>query len=163
MFAAEAVPGIAFLMCTALLPETPRWLIKKGYTEKALGVLQRINGLERGKEVSDEIQLAISEESDVHLLDLFTAKLCRPLVLSMLVCFFAEALSCAFFTPLLPTNSPAGGASSPGPTRQSGTDNPRSSWRGPDLLYSGLSRMECKHTVSIINICYRLIFSKNPY
>ncbi|VGO18812.1 sugar porter family MFS transporter [Pontiella sulfatireligans] len=95
MFAAEAIPGILFLLCTAFLPETPRWLSKKGFTDKALRVLQRINGVERGAAVSNEIQTAIGQESDVHVWDLFTAKLCRPLVLSMLVCFFAEACGIA--------------------------------------------------------------------
>ncbi|MDZ8117944.1 sugar porter family MFS transporter [Pontiella agarivorans] len=95
MFAAEAVPGILFLGCTAFLPETPRWLIKNERVKKGLAVLQRINGPERGQEVSAEIQEAIRIESDVHLYDLFTARLCRPLVLSMLVCFFAEACGIA--------------------------------------------------------------------
>jgi MFS transporter, SP family, arabinose:H+ symporter len=95
MFAAEAIPGILFLACAAFLPETPRWLSKKGQMAKALKVLERINGVERAQEIEAEIEAAVKVESDVNLLDIFTAKLRRPLVLSMLVCFFAEACGIA--------------------------------------------------------------------
>ncbi|MEX0322824.1 MAG: sugar porter family MFS transporter [Puniceicoccaceae bacterium] len=95
MFTMEALPGIAFLCCTAFLPETPRWLTKNDRKEKALEVLERINGSERAREIEVEIEEAVKEETDVHLTDLFTAKLRKPLVLSVLVCFFAEACGIA--------------------------------------------------------------------
>ncbi len=95
MFTAEAVPAVLFLACTAFLPETPRWLTKRGRTEKALKVLQRINGTERAKAVEAEIQEAVRGETDVGLFDLFTPRLLRPLLLSWLICFFAEACGIA--------------------------------------------------------------------
>lgn len=95
MFTAEAVPGILFLCCTAFLPETPRWLSKKGHKEKALSVLERINGRERAELIEMEIEETTREETDVSLFDLFTARLRRPLVLSVLICFFAEACGIA--------------------------------------------------------------------
>lgn len=95
MFMAEALPGLFFLACTALLPETPRWLSKKGYKAKALKVLERINGVARAKEIEAEIERAVSTEGDVSLRDLFTPRLIRPLLLSWGICFFAEACGIA--------------------------------------------------------------------
>lgn len=95
MFAAEAIPGILFLCCTALLPETPRWSAKNGKKEKAVAVLTRINGEERGTAIAQEIEETLVEETDVHLWDLFTPKLRKPLLFSVLICFFAEACGAA--------------------------------------------------------------------
>ncbi|MBK1875589.1 sugar porter family MFS transporter [Pelagicoccus mobilis] len=95
MFTAEALPGLVFLACTAFLPETPRWLTKKGRDAEALKVLERINGEERASVVEAEIQAAVKDETDVKLGDLFTAKLSRPLLLSVIICFFAEACGIA--------------------------------------------------------------------
>ena len=44
MFAAEMIPGGLFLVLLFLVPESPRWLIDKGYTEKGAFLLRRING-----------------------------------------------------------------------------------------------------------------------
>jgi len=44
MFAAEMIPSGLFLMLLFSVPESPRWLIDKGFTEKGLTLLKRING-----------------------------------------------------------------------------------------------------------------------
>lgn len=95
MFAAEAIPGILFLCCTFLIPETPRWLAKKGRHSEALAILEKINGLDRAKVVESEIRAALRQESEVRLRDLFTPKLRKPLIYSCLICFFAEACGAA--------------------------------------------------------------------
>ncbi|MDZ8120546.1 sugar porter family MFS transporter [Pontiella agarivorans] len=95
MFSAEAVPGILFLICTAVLPETPRWLSKNGQKEKAFKVLTRINGAERAAEIEAEIEATLIDESNIRLRDLFTPRLRRPLIYSALICFFAEACGAA--------------------------------------------------------------------
>ncbi|WP_140986363.1 sugar porter family MFS transporter [Asticcacaulis tiandongensis] len=44
MFTAVAAPSIVFLICAFFVPESPRWLIKAGATEKARTILSRIGG-----------------------------------------------------------------------------------------------------------------------
>jgi len=44
MFAAEMIPGGLFLILLFFVPESPRWLIDKGFTEKGYSLLRRING-----------------------------------------------------------------------------------------------------------------------
>ena len=48
MFGSEAVPAGLFALLICFVPETPRFLVSIGKDDKALHVLQRINGSERG-------------------------------------------------------------------------------------------------------------------
>ena len=91
MFSSEALPALLFMGCTFFLPESPRWLIKQNRNQEALSILERVNSKHRAKEISIEIEDAIKMEGDVGFMDLFSAKLRRPLILSVLICFFAIA------------------------------------------------------------------------
>jgi sugar porter (SP) family MFS transporter len=91
MYFAEAIPGVLFLICAFFIPESPRWLVKKNRAQEAEKVLSRVNGESRAKEIRDEIISTIDEEGEVRFLDLFTRRLSKPLILSLLLCFFAEA------------------------------------------------------------------------
>lgn len=44
MFIAVVLPSIIFMICTLFLPESPRWLLKRGHTERARKILGRIGG-----------------------------------------------------------------------------------------------------------------------
>lgn len=91
MFLAEAFPGLLFLATAFFIPESPRWLVKKNRKPEALKILSRVNPEQRAREVADEIEEAIAEERSLRFTDLFTRKLRKPLILAILVCFFAEA------------------------------------------------------------------------
>lgn len=57
MLGVEAIPAFAFLSLVLLIPKSPRWLIvKKGLTEQARKILQKINP----EHVEEEIQLIIA-------------------------------------------------------------------------------------------------------
>src|SRR5690554_3100078 len=43
MFAAEMLPSGLFLLLLIFVPESPRWLIEKGFTERGYRLLRRIN------------------------------------------------------------------------------------------------------------------------
>lgn len=52
MFASEIIPALLFLVLLMFVPETPRYLVMKGKTEKALTILDRLMGKEAaGKEL----------------------------------------------------------------------------------------------------------------
>lgn len=64
MFGSEAVPAGLFTLLISLVPETPRYLVMAGRDDKALGILQRINGATAGKEILDEIKNTITEKTE---------------------------------------------------------------------------------------------------
>ena len=60
MFGSEAVPAGLFALLICFVPETPRFLVSIGKDDKALRVLQRINGAERGAYVLERIKETIT-------------------------------------------------------------------------------------------------------
>ena len=60
MFGSEAVPAGLFALLICFVPETPRFLVSVGKDDKALHVLQRINGSERGAYVLKRIKETIT-------------------------------------------------------------------------------------------------------
>ena len=62
MFTAVAVPSVIFFVCAFIVPESPRWLIKKGATDKARAVLQRIGGAEYADAEMHDVESALTQE-----------------------------------------------------------------------------------------------------
>lgn len=44
MFTSGAIPAVLFFSCVFLVPESPRWLLTKGYVNKAKAVVKKITG-----------------------------------------------------------------------------------------------------------------------
>jgi sugar porter (SP) family MFS transporter len=63
MFGSEALPALMLLVLSLLVPESPRWLTKKGRTEPALGILMRVDGAAYARTELAEIQSALALES----------------------------------------------------------------------------------------------------
>lgn len=91
MFASEAIPGGLFLLFSLFLPESPRWLVKHNRFSEAESILKKINGPQKAHQISAEIKDTVSIEKEINFGDLFTKRLRKPLILSVLVCIFCEA------------------------------------------------------------------------
>ncbi len=63
MFTAVAVPSVVFFLSAFAIPESPRWLAKKGEREKALAILMRIGGALYGSQTLHEVDAAIATET----------------------------------------------------------------------------------------------------
>ena len=91
MFASELIPGLLFLVLAALLPESPRWLVKVGRAEQAGKVLNRIfrNGAEQELET---IKQTVAKESATkkRFADVFSKKYRKPLIIAMMLAAFAQ-------------------------------------------------------------------------
>jgi SP family xylose:H+ symportor-like MFS transporter len=70
MFASELLPAILFLLFLFLVPESPRWLIKKGEEENAKNILNKIGGPKYASTVYGEIKETIAHE-EISLKQLF--------------------------------------------------------------------------------------------
>lgn len=91
MFASELLPGILFLALALALPESPRWLVKKGKIDHARQVLSRI--FKYGSEATlIEIKEAIAVEGSNKkpFFEVFAPRYRKSLVVAMLLAAFAQ-------------------------------------------------------------------------
>ena len=63
MFLSESIPAGLFGLLLFLVPETPRYLVLKEKNEEALQILEKINGINRAKEILNDIQSTIEHHS----------------------------------------------------------------------------------------------------
>ena len=64
MFGSECVPAGLFTLLILLVPETPRYLVMSGQTDKALQVLTRINGSSVASQVLSDIKATVVEKKE---------------------------------------------------------------------------------------------------
>ena len=89
MLGLGVVPAVILLLGTIYLPESPRWMILKGWEHKARDILQRIRAGENINKEFDEIRQTVAIEKGVHRL-LF-AKWVRPILfISLGLSFFQQ-------------------------------------------------------------------------
>lgn len=62
MLGLSALPALVQFLGFLFLPESPRWLIQKGLTQKARRVLSQIRGNQNIDEEYDSIKSSIEEE-----------------------------------------------------------------------------------------------------
>lgn len=62
MLGLSTVPALVQFLGFLFLPESPRWLIQKGLTQKARRVLSQIRGNQNIDEEYDSIKSSIEEE-----------------------------------------------------------------------------------------------------
>ena len=87
MFLSEAVPAALFGLLVIFVPKTPRFLVLKGKEEKALSVLERINGSIKAREILDEIK----NTTEVKSSKLFSFGF-KVVLVGMLLSFFQQAI-----------------------------------------------------------------------
>lgn len=64
MFGSEAVPAGLFTLLICFVPETPRYLVMTGQTERARGILTRINGSRKADEIIADIRNTLTEKTE---------------------------------------------------------------------------------------------------
>ena len=67
MFASEAIPAFLFGTLLFLVPETPRYLAMRSRDDKALAVLEKINGRERALQTLSEIKESVKSAAGGRL------------------------------------------------------------------------------------------------
>ena len=86
MFGSEAIPAFLFGTLLFLVPETPRYLALTNRDEKAFGVLTRINGKEKAKEILAEIKESLTHVASSKLF----AYGKKVIIVGILVCIFQQ-------------------------------------------------------------------------
>ena len=87
MFVSEAFPAGAFGLLLLLVPKTPRYLVMRGNTQKAMAVLTRINGEGRAQQILQEIKDTLVEKKE----SLFSYGI-LVIIVGVLLSFFQQAV-----------------------------------------------------------------------
>jgi sugar porter (SP) family MFS transporter len=92
MFALTAAPALLFLAGMALVPESPRWLVKNARPELARKILTRIGGARYADAEIRDVQTTLSSEEIRHVrfTDLLDRRLVRVLVLGIVLAVFQQ-------------------------------------------------------------------------
>jgi len=92
MFGAETVPAVAFFLLMFFVPESPRWLVKFGQSDRAHKILARVGGEEYARIQVQDIQatLAQDEIAQVHFRDLLEPKLRKIVALGVFLAVFQQ-------------------------------------------------------------------------
>jgi MFS transporter, SP family, arabinose:H+ symporter len=89
MLGSGALPAILFLLLLFLVPESPRWLVKKKRDEEAFDTLEKVNGKEKAKAIMDEIKAALSHETGT-IAELFSPGLRMALLVGVVLALFSQ-------------------------------------------------------------------------
>lgn len=92
MFGVTAIPSLLFLAGMFFVPESPRWLVKKGRQADAGRVLAKIGGASYGQRLLQSIEstLAVEGETKVALRSLFEGRMLRILLLGIGLAVFQQ-------------------------------------------------------------------------
>jgi sugar porter (SP) family MFS transporter len=89
MFGVMTAPALAFLLTALMIPESPRWLVKRGRCEQAEAVLARFGHESPAQEAGDIAESLKGEMSGAHQ-RLFQRKYLKPLLLACMIAAFNQ-------------------------------------------------------------------------
>jgi sugar porter (SP) family MFS transporter len=104
MFASQAVPSLLFFLLLEFVPETPRWLIKKGRRREAGEILKKISDGQSTEQEIKEIENSFHHQAKISLSQIFK-KTYRPvLFIGIMVAVFQQVTginSILYYAPVI--------------------------------------------------------------
>lgn len=91
MFATGLLPSVLFFIGLIFIPESPRWLAKAGFREKAMAVLERIGGTAFAESELSEIERSVGDaDKGSGFKALFAPRYRKVLTLGLLLSVFVQ-------------------------------------------------------------------------
>jgi sugar porter (SP) family MFS transporter len=90
MFATGMIPSVLFFAGLFFIPESPRWLILKGFRNKASEVLARISDKDEALREISEIESSLSDLKARSEISLLSPALRKPLITGLLLAVFVQ-------------------------------------------------------------------------
>lgn len=90
MFASQTAPALVFWALLLMVPETPRWLVKKGQLAEAARILERTGGKAFSEQEMSAIQQSFLLQETVTLRGIFAADYRPVVVLGILIAVFQQ-------------------------------------------------------------------------
>ena len=91
MLAVMGVPALLFFFFLFFAPESPRWLVQKGFSEKAFSILEKINGGPAARQEIMTIEESIREEEDSGTFsEVFSPRMRPILIIGVFLCVFSQ-------------------------------------------------------------------------
>jgi SP family arabinose:H+ symporter-like MFS transporter len=89
MLGSEALPAMLFFFALFRVPESPRWLVKRGRDSEALAILEKVNDSEGARAVLTEIRETLAEEEGT-LRELFAPGLRMAMIVGVVLAVFSQ-------------------------------------------------------------------------
>jgi sugar porter (SP) family MFS transporter len=89
MFASGTVPSVIFFALLFIVPKSPRWLYKEGYTDEAYNILQRIGGSINANYEIAEIKESL-KQAHARFRELFQPGLRRVMIIGIVLAIFVQ-------------------------------------------------------------------------
>lgn len=90
MIAVMAVPSLLLLIGLCFVPESPRWLVERRRTDRALATLARINGEQAARLELSEIQTSLQRETKGRITELLQGGMFGLLAIGILLAVFQQ-------------------------------------------------------------------------
>ena len=91
MFGVTAIPAAVFFFAMLFVPESPRWLAKKGWSDRARSVLTRVGGQVYAERSVRDIEATLVNEIDrVDLRELLHPKMLKILMVGVVLAVFQQ-------------------------------------------------------------------------
>jgi SP family arabinose:H+ symporter-like MFS transporter len=115
MLAVMGLPAILFFISLFFAPESPRWLVQKGFSAKALLILGKINGDEAARLELLSIEESIKEEVNSGTFsEVFSPRMRPILIIGIFLCVFSQITginSIMYYAPVIFQSIGAGASS----------------------------------------------------
>lgn len=94
MLGVGAVPAAIFFAAMLISPESPRFLIQKGFFDEGFAVLEHISGTDKARVMADDIADSVRREEQMgaRFADLFRPGLRRALMIGIFLAVFNQAV-----------------------------------------------------------------------